>query len=331
MKYPEGTAEYEFRKTAQKYGASILFELFNYICVATGIGFVVAVISYVLTGSESIDYKTDLGYAAMMILNDIYSYAAPALVFFLMFRNELKETRFIPAYPKIPGELILLFFTGGSLARWGSVITNYIAEYLNAVFNIPEPQAAFSSSGPQNTIQFLIFSFFVVFTGPIFEELIYRHLLLKPLRKYGDVTAAVMSSLIFGLSHFNFDQFLYTFIFGFSLAVIAIRRGSVIPAMVVHIINNAIATLSVYSPETFGNAVVDGMFASLADILNFLGIIVLFGGLAAVVIAAVLHIFDLWQPIRIPTQTQLKILFTSPLVIIGIIGSLAMAFLLLYV
>ena len=331
MKYPEGTPENLLSRTAGKYGGSLLFEIFNFLCVGTAVNYIIILAVYIFTGNNGIDISTDFGYGFMMLMNDICSYAAPALLFFLIFRNDLKETRYIAPYPKVRGELILLYFAGGCLADWGGVTTNIVSQFLNNLFNVPEPEVAFSSTSPQNAAQYIIFAVFVVFTGPILEELIYRHLLLRPMRKFGDLTAAIISSLIFALSHFNFDQFLYTFLFGFSLSIVAIRRNSVVPTIIMHIINNAIATIVTYMPESLGNKQADAVFSVICTILNYSGFFVLFGGIAAVIAAALLHLFEFRKPDILPVSAQLKVLFTSPLVIAGIVCSLVLTFYLLYV
>jgi len=169
-----------------------------------------------------------------------------------------------------------------------------------------------------------------VIVAPICEELLYRHLLLRPMRKYGDMAAAVISALMFGLGHFNFDQFLYTFLFGFTLAVVAIRRNSVVPAIILHMINNIMAGFSSYLPETFGNELADTIFAEVAESMVLFGWIMLFGGAVAVVIAVIKHLFVFRQPDQMTDAGEFRVIFTTPVVLIGIAASLVLTFVMLY-
>ena len=331
MRFPEGTPQYDLRKTADKYGAAMLFEIFNYLGLAIVINVAVMLILGLFTGSTAIDTSTDIGYAEYMLLNAVVSYVPLFVVFCLIFKNELQETKYMYPYPKVRGETVILFFAGGCLGRVGALFTAYVSDLMNTLFNVPVPEAAFSDSISKNAIQFITFETFSVIVAPVCEELIYRHLLLRPMRKHGDMAAAVISSLIFALGHFNFDQFLYTFLFGFSLAVVAIRRDSVVPSIIIHMINNLLAGLGTYLPETFGNDVVDSIFDSLSFMAELFGLLLLFGGTAAVVIAAVLRLFSFREPDFIPNKEQLRIMLTSPLVIAGTASMLLLAFILLYV
>jgi uncharacterized membrane protein YeaQ/YmgE (transglycosylase-associated protein family) len=91
---------------------------------------------------------------------------------------------------------------------------------------------------PQSASQVIIMLILVGVIGPVCEELIYRHWLLVPLRKYGDFQAVVITSLLFGFFHGNLTQFLYTAAGGFIYGIVAVRANSVKPAIILHIINN---------------------------------------------------------------------------------------------
>ena len=53
-----------------------------------------------------------------------------------------------------------------------------------------------------------------VIVSPIFEELLFRKILLEKLLPYGKVIAIAISSLFFGLYHANLEQLLYTMFLG---------------------------------------------------------------------------------------------------------------------
>lgn len=88
------------------------------------------------------------------------------------------------------------------------------------------------------------------------EELLFRSLLLFSLtvetgaenaenkaNGYGlinDVLISVFIGLLFAFYHKNLAQLIYQFIAGVTLALIVIRSGSVIPAIIIHFLNNAV-------------------------------------------------------------------------------------------
>src|SRR5215813_903155 len=75
----------------------------------------------------------------------------------------------------------------------------------------------------------------------ICEEVAFRGVVLGGLRRSGSAVLAVVgSALIFGLFHFNPYHVVSAAVVGLLLAYVALESGSIIPGMVVHLINNAL-------------------------------------------------------------------------------------------
>lgn len=90
----------------------------------------------------------------------------------------------------------------------------------------------------------------------VFEELIFRGLLLKGMRSFGTVGAVFLNGALFALYHQNPAQTLYQFCCGVAFALMAIRAGSILPTVLSHFINNAlILTLTKYNLDTFSPTV----------------------------------------------------------------------------
>lgn len=75
--------------------------------------------------------------------------------------------------------------------------------------------------------------------GPFMEELMCRGFLLKRARVFGDWTAVVFTSIIFGLMHGNIAQFLYATVIGMVLGYIAVKTNSIRYAVLIHVIINS--------------------------------------------------------------------------------------------
>jgi len=74
------------------------------------------------------------------------------------------------------------------------------------------------------------------------EELIFRGAILSGFRtRFGTVGAIVLSGAVFSIFHCSPDQTLFQFAFGCVLALLTVRSGSVVPAMVCHACNNALS------------------------------------------------------------------------------------------
>ena len=101
---------------------------------------------------------------------------------------------------------------------------------------IPEPDFSF----PTQSGYLILFLIYACFLGPILEEIIFRGFILKSIQKYGNLTAIIVSSILFSMFHLNLVQFVNPVLMGIVLAFIAIKSKSIVPSIVAHIFNNSI-------------------------------------------------------------------------------------------
>lgn len=87
-------------------------------------------------------------------------------------------------------------------------------------------------------------AFHTVIFAPIFEEFWFRGMVMHSLKPYGGGFAIFVSALLFGLTHANLGQFLYTTAIGIVLGYVAVQTGSIITTTVMHAMFNAIGTVS---------------------------------------------------------------------------------------
>lgn len=86
--------------------------------------------------------------------------------------------------------------------------------------------------------------FAVVAIAPVAEELVFRGLLMAGIaRGSGIVVGVIISTLGFAVSHGRADAVAVAFVAGLVLAVISVRTESIVPAIVVHAMNNALPVL----------------------------------------------------------------------------------------
>ncbi len=85
--------------------------------------------------------------------------------------------------------------------------------------------------------------------APIFEEVIYRGIILEQLnRRYGAIKAIIISSLLFGLMHLNLHQGINGFFLGIVLGFIYIKTNSLLLSMFLHFANNSLVIMSAFIP-----------------------------------------------------------------------------------
>ena len=113
---------------------------------------------------------------------------------------------------------------------------------------------------------------------PFLEELLHRGVVYGRLRRMMGMWPAVMvSALIFAGLHFNIVQFVYAFLLGIVFALFVEKTGRLYPAVIAHIVANAVAVIR--TETGFLQGTVDGsIFAWVISIaLCLLGIGIMLG------------------------------------------------------
>lgn len=110
----------------------------------------------------------------------------------------------------------------------GSLIQHEVANPINDVIN---------NSG-------LVANLIIITTiAPIFEELIFRKLLIDRTMKYGGTISVLLSGLLFAFFHGNLNQFFYAFLLGGFFAIIYIKTGQIKYTIGLHMIINFIGSV----------------------------------------------------------------------------------------
>ncbi len=128
-----------------------------------------------------------------------------------------------------------------------SLVIGFIMNSLSGIVIFETPD--FSTK--DNFIVNICLIIYAVIVAPISEELIFRGLILGKLKQYGDVFASIIVSLLFALIHGNLPQSIPTFIVSLFLCWVTLQSNSIIPAISIHMINNAVAQLGDINNEVF--------------------------------------------------------------------------------
>ncbi len=152
------------------------------------------------------------------------------------------------------------------------VVVFFLNTFVSATFNglIELFGYEHSSGTPITSYSFGSLVLNLIFTAllpGICEEIAHRGMLLRSLTPMGAWKAILLSSLLFGLLHLNIEQFFYATIIGIFLGVLTMMSNSIVPAMIVHFMNNALSTYLLFSRVNglpFGKVVawVDGLLSS---------------------------------------------------------------------
>lgn len=134
-----------------------------------------------------------------------------------------------------PGQLIVAFLMLYGLMIVGNLIGLAITAGIGAIKGSPV----------QNTLlnvitdgSLWVTAIFTVLCAPVFEEFLFRKLLCDRVVKYGEGVAVVVSGLLFGLFHMNFNQFFYAFFLGCFLAFLYVKTGNLKYTILLHMVLN---------------------------------------------------------------------------------------------
>lgn len=136
-----------------------------------------------------------------------------------------------------------LFFSALAMLSGGFIVSSFMSlmDWLPNILEQTFETLLSSWSG--------IFS--IVIAGPVIEEVLFRGAITQALLKqYSPVKAILFSALLFGLIHINPAQVVPAFLIGILLAWTYYKTGSLIPCIVMHILNNSLSVyISMKYPE----------------------------------------------------------------------------------
>ncbi len=83
--------------------------------------------------------------------------------------------------------------------------------------------------------------------GPFVEEFVFRGVILQTYQRTGRIIGSiVLSSVLFGMMHMNFNQFAYGAVMGIMLALLVEATGSVLTSFLAHAVFNSTEVCMVY-------------------------------------------------------------------------------------
>lgn len=193
-------------------------------------------------------------------------------LYLLFFKKKPKELFKDFKFTKINFKAVLISIAIGILAYF---LTICVASIFNFFLGLFGYQAASGSSTSVGTWGDFVVSIVLVAILPGFcEEFVHRGLLVKGFSELGVKKTIIYSGLLFGLMHLNISQFFYATLIGCLLVVLVMASGSIIPAMIVHFMNNFINVYFSYAQDL--NLPLTKTFNALGALLTNYGILSIF-------------------------------------------------------
>ena len=160
------------------------------------------------------------------------------MIYFLSntFKRNIKDLKFSFKPKETIDTIAMMYFLNCAIGILGALLSK---------FGFPDTSPDFSLNGG---FLYNLFTFInVVLLAPIFEELIFRGMILQVLSKYNRIFAILVTSLLFGLLHLNMTQAVPAFFMSLVLCYMCLKTDSILVTILAHAGNNFLALMSVYS------------------------------------------------------------------------------------
>lgn len=239
-------------------------------------GFALFILSLVVLGVQSLLDVLARSTVPQIVKTDWYVWALTAIsvvgigfpVYYVLMRG-------IPDSPKgevvklKPSRFIKIFF----ISYMAMYFTNLLSTVLTVMISfikgeaLTNPVAEAILGG-----NFFITLLYAAVVAPIFEELIFRKLLLDKVRRFGEIPAILITGIAFGLFHMNLSQFFYAAVLGFIFAYVVLKTNTIKYSILLHMMINFIS--SVMAPViTKGNIVFIGLIVFWIIVAITLGVV----------------------------------------------------------
>ena len=215
------------RKTSNRVGGGMLL----FIVFTTVISMILMAMT-VTSGSSSLNLSTVMLYVINAIASLVGEFIAAAIIMAMCKTNINKAVKIKSVSI---GDAVKY-----TLAAMGFVyVFNLLLSFMNinlSMFGFENKVSDYGSTS--GTAENIIYFIAIAVVPPIIEEFLFRGAILGSLRKHGDALAIVVSAVMFGFAHSNFIQTPVTFLTGLVLAYLTVKTNSLIPAIIVHFVNN---------------------------------------------------------------------------------------------
>ncbi|MDE1548804.1 CPBP family intramembrane glutamic endopeptidase [Jeotgalibaca caeni] len=167
--------------------------------------------------------------------------------------NHRKEWTPVTPLTKQPSAPLPTVFLWGILGFIGAIAIQIVTSMIEMLlFGIPS-ESANTEYLLETTAQYPLLIFSIVVFAPVMEELVFRKAIFTQLHvsKVSVLGAAVISSLIFALVHFDGHMLVYSTL-GLWFCYLYNKTNNIYAPMLAHGLMNAYASLPIFFPQLFG-------------------------------------------------------------------------------
>ena len=215
-------------------------------------------------------YLTDIN--IISIVSTICNYILPFPIFYWLMKKissaKLEKTGIgIKTFILYLGITITVMWIGNLI---GLAITSLLSSTMQSDITNPVQELINSADIWFNLI-------IISLLAPIFEEILFRKLLIDRTMKYGAKVSIILSAVIFALFHGNLNQFFYALLMGGFFAYVYIKTGKIIYTIILHgIINLMGSVVSLFVANSVNNLMSGFNSLDFAILITYIMILLLF-------------------------------------------------------
>lgn len=231
---PQDYAKYNerrmLRKTSNGLGMFVLVYFLTMLFCSIGI-------QLLLSDMSNSSQNGVLNYFCDIFVS-VTSAFIPGLIYLALTKRKVKEIIFTN-HVKF-GTLIPLIFIGIAF----SMLANTVSDLMNTNLEMFGLKNTVNFSNEVNSVpEVLLYAVSTAVVPAFAEEFAFRGILMGSLRKYGDVFAIIVSSVMFGAMHGNVVQIPFAFMLGLIFGFVDCKTNSLFPSIGIHFLNNFYAVL----------------------------------------------------------------------------------------
>lgn len=183
------------------------------------------------------DWIEDVNILLAATMIPTYAIGYPLSFLILQVRS---DQRTIEKHTMKPAQFMTAFLMAYALLMLGNLVGVGVTSVIGLLKDGEVDNALTDIVGNGNI---WISAIYIVLLAPIFEEYMFRKIICDRVVKYGQGMAIIMSGLMFGLFHGNFNQFFYAFTIGCFFAFIYVKTGMLRYTIGLHMIVNFIGSV----------------------------------------------------------------------------------------
>lgn len=281
--------------------------------------------------------KSALNASLSVAISSVAMYGIGVPVFYLLIRKITPEKK--TAGKARFSTILILYCITTAFMYFGSIAGQFLYDFLGDKLRIYTYEATLEVI--QNVPWYVAFLFAVIL-APIFEELVFRKLIIERVSVYGEKLALLFSAVLFAFFHMSVQQFFYAFLAGLVFGYLYIRTRKLIYPVILHALVNffgSVVPLLLMEYAGYEELLAAGtpekmMEAAAANPVGYAVIMIysvvllalVFGGLALTFVYSKKLHFDV-SPMQLPRDSEATVAFTG----IGVILFIAITVILPFV